>query len=214
MRLLSPLLLLLGCSPGAFDNDIKPVDDTSGSLDSSYDTGDTGSSDSDSGDTLLPTWYTVEGRLPVAGGEPVTKGAELQLVVVDADATSVVCVVPLDLTELRAGTPPAEGITYWWDLPVVSFADTCAEGLPGSLGVGIGQMGADVLAELGSAGLEADAERLYGAYVQAGEGPVYIYGWAAPGDPYSDAELPPVSDPPPDGLYELGPLYLLRLSAA
>lgn len=214
MRLLLPLLLLFGCSPGAFDGSSNDVDDTAGASDTGWDSGDSGEDASDTAAQLVPTWYTVEGRLPVTGGVAVTEGAELQLVVVDADATSTVCVVPLDLAELRAGTPPAEGVTLWWELPVVQFDDSCAEGLPGSLGVGIGEMGADVLAELGSAGLESDAERLYGAYVKAGEEPVYIYGWAAPGDPYADAELPPVSDPPPDGLYELGPLYLLRLSAA
>lgn len=214
MRLSFPLLLLFGCSPGAFDGAVNDADDTAGAADSAPDTGDTGEDASDSGIALVPTWYTVEGRLPVVGGVGVTKGAEIVLVVVDADASTVVCEVPLDLTGLQVGTPPVEGVALWWELPVVGFADTCAEGLPGSLGLGIGDMGADVLAELGSAGLESDAEHLYGAYVQAGEEPVYIYGWAAPGDPYSDAELPPVSDPPPDGLYELGPLYLLRLSAA
>lgn len=214
MHLTLPLLLLLGCSPGVFDGAMDEGDDTAGASDSGFDTAESGADTADSDGQLLPTWYTVDGLLPVTGGAAVTKGAELSFVVVDVDAETTVCEVPLDLTGLEVATPPVDGVQLWWELPTVAFGDTCAEGLPGSLGVGIGEMGADVLAELGAAGLESDAEVLYGAYVQAGEGPVYIYGWAAPGDPYSDAELPPVSDPPLDGLYELGPLYLLRLSAA
>lgn len=204
-----PLLLCMLASCYADSALSKGGDTAGGATDTGgYTDGDSALDSADTGETLLPVWYTVSARLTVAGGAAVADAAEVTVIVVAEDAVTTVCEVPLDTQALAVAASPVDEVSWWWELPVTPLASACAE-LPATLGLGIGELGADALARLGTVGLDDVASSLFGAYLREGEGDVYIYGWAGTeGDLMGDttAKLPP-----PDGEYTLSPLYLLAL---
>lgn len=206
MRLLPVLLALSACSADMALNG-------KGTLDSGA-AGDTGGNDgsADSSDETgfpaVPASYTIEATLVIADGVAITKGASVSALVVGDDGTSVLCTVPLDQAGLTVDDPPDADLGAWWRLDVTPGEHPCAT-LPATLGIGIGVMAPDVLAQLGAVGMDAYAASLFGAYIEDASGNLYVYGWAgteadATGD---DAAALPL----PDGVYGLHPLYLLPL---
>lgn len=204
------LLLLLPLAACYADSALTKEGDTSGA---SSDTGGNDGEDSaldtgDTGEVLVPAWYTVSARLTVVGGVASTKAAEVTAVIVAEDQVTAACEVPLDVAGLTVGKSPIPEVAYWWELEITPAKAPCAT-LPASIEFGLGEMGADVLARLGAEGLDDVAGSLYGAYLREPESEVYIYGWAG-----TDSDLAgdtAATFPPPDGVYTLAPLYLLRL---
>lgn len=207
-RVLVALGGLAGCS--AYDlSDQAPNDDTGAYGAPGGDTADTATDDLDTGggDERPPDGWVVHARLSVVGGVAVADGADVRVVFVRGEG-DVVCNVPLDPTGVVPEASPEDTVAAWWTVDVVPTVDPCAE-LPGTLGLGVGDLHASARARLGAVGLDEVADSLFGAYAQADGGPVYVLGYAGTeGDLAGDDAA---VAPPPDGTYTLAPLYVLPL---
>jgi hypothetical protein len=206
MRILLLSTLLAACAEGT---NVKGGGDDSGAA------GDTGlgdtaedGGDDDSGESLPPEWFTLEARLQVLGGEAVADGAEVTFLAVAKDRQTVACEVPLVVSGVTIEAPDSAEVALWWAFTVEAADDACAP-LPTTIGLGVGELGADARAQLGAVGMDTVAESLFGAYLQVdGAGPS-LYGWA--GTESDAAGDDPATLPPPDGVYGLHPLYLVAL---
>jgi hypothetical protein len=196
-------LPLAGCADASLRGAAELLD--TGGQDAAYDTAVKGE------DTSLPedpAWYVVRAELPILGGVAAAEGATVALDVVDRDRSRVNCSVELDASGLTAGTvAAADPGSVWWALPVVDTTDVCAP-LPETLLLGVGVLGPDVRARLGTVGQDAVANSLYGAYLVLDDAAV-VFGYAGTATDLLGDDVAVL--PPPDGLYRVAPLYLVPL---
>lgn len=206
--ILRSLLLLLaaplaGCADYALEN--KSSEDAE-----SDEGGDVG--DSDDADTGLeepvPDGWFPDATYGLAAGVPVADGASLSVVYADSTSGDIACSAALDPAGLVAGESPDEAIWAWWEGPVTTLDSAC-EGLPDTLGLGIGELHPDVRARVGADGLDDVADSLFGAYVRVNGEDLWAFGYA--GTAADLAGDDPAASPPPDGTYTLTALYLLPL---
>lgn len=207
--LLLTTLLATGCSEAA----LKAEDAGGTDGDMQDDTGSGGGDDSDTGVDTTPGleagWYTVRASFDVREGAATVGDASIEVLVIATDRASIVCTLPLNLVTLAVvESPDPEVAPLWWEVDVAPTESACAT-LPGRLGLGVGALAADVRAQLGRDGLEAVAESLYGAYITADGGSLAAYGWAATKEGLAGDTAATL--PPPDGTYQLEPVYLLPL---
>ncbi len=203
--------LMFGCGDSAID---PAAFDAEGALD----TADAGEVDSDGGtddtatdETFVAAWYTLEADVVVADGAGSTTDAAVELVAVDAELAVDERPCSLDLSSLAVAPSPTDaenaGLLAWWTVGVPGGDDCVPDGVPATLGFGIGQLDVEVRARLGTVDLEDEAEDLYGAWLSADDGAtVFPFGYTtAPAD-VSDVALA-------SGAYALRPLLLLALPA-
>lgn len=155
-----------------------------------------------------PAWFAVWAQVEVDENGPKSGVGAVELEIVADDAATSLYTVSLDVSGLEAARDASGDVSDWWTLPVQP-EDVPEAILPESIGLGIGILGPDVIARLGAAGLADATEHLYGAYVQVDGGEVATFGYGA-----SEANLDGSLNadiPPPAGVYELSPLYLLAL---
>jgi len=203
------IALVLACSDENAIGSAKDASDSASGAteDTDESTTPTDSTDTGTAPTVPPRWFAVEATLSIAGGVPVASPASVTLTVVGEDATTPICELELPTDAGVAGTPPDPSLWAWWSF-TVDDSDTCAV-LPGSIGLGVGPMVADLRAVLGASGLDVAADSLYGAYASAdGEGP-WAFGVAGTSADYAGDDV--AAAPLPDGAYQLRPLYLLPL---
>lgn len=209
-RLLLALLGASGCSDYDLGAERAPRSDTGWGGDAGGDTADTGPNDTDTDlDEVPPDGWVLHARLAAVGGVPVADGADVRVAFVNGDAGEVACEVPLDPAGVVAGTSPEDVVALWWELPALAEAEACGP-LPATLGVGVGELHASARARLGTVGLDTVADSLYGAYVRADDGPVYVLGYAGTDGDLAGDDV--ATTPPPDGTYTLAPLYVLPLA--
>ncbi len=204
--LFSTLLLSAGCADYALDNaELAPGNDTARVMD----TFDTGEEDPDSGgEPRSPAWYVVRAELAVENGAPSAQGAQVTLDVVDADLVRTDCIVELATDGIVAGDAATDdSVPLWWELPVVPATETCAL-LPETLVIGLGAMVPDVRAQLGTVDHDDIAESLYAAFLLL-DGDAAAFGYAGTVTDLLGDDA--ATNPPPDGLYQLAPLYLVPL---
>jgi hypothetical protein len=194
-------LLLTGCAEYAVDG-VSLAEKASAM--------DTGAMDSAAdGGQPLPAWYAIRGVLEVGETGPESAVGTVQLEVVGEDLATVLCTADLDLAGLTAATTPDDpNLWMWWDLPVEVQKPPCAT-LPTHLSLGLGLLGPDSRARLGSVGLDGREGALYGAYAQADQADIVSFGYA--GTAENLAGTTDAVEPPAPGTYQLAPLYLMAL---
>jgi hypothetical protein len=204
-----PFLLVSACADYDLSNAKGEADD--GSEPADADTGGTTDSDPDSGmDDIVPDGWIVRADLAIVAGEPTPQDAVVLIDMVDSVEGGIACTVALDTSGMTAGVSPDADVWAWWTLDVVALDEPCAE-LPEAIGLGVGELLGDVRAGLGAHGYDQVAGSLYGAYLGADDGSLYVFGYAG-----TDADLAGDDDaateaPLPDGLYHLAPLYVFAL---
>ncbi len=200
MTTFSLLLFALACTDAELalaPGDAAGADNENADTDTQFDTGDT-----DEDRPLVPAWYSLAAELSVAGGDADLPGAEVWLVLADADLEREDCRLAVD--PLVEGTPPVGGpaLLAWWELPV--DAACVPEGAPARLGFGVGELSPEVRARLGTVEREDDADTLYGAWLVADGAEAFPFGYAESAGGYDDAAVP-------DGSLRLEPLLLVEL---
>ncbi len=193
---------LVACST---DNSLKASDNTG----HWNDTAGGDSLDSDSAPPAEPSWFTPRAVIDVTDGVPSL--SQLTLIVVDADLVTVVCELPQDVSAAVEATSPDASVSLWLNVPLTPTADDCAQ-LPSPIGLGIGELPADVRAQLGPSGLSDVASSLLGAFTRAPDdetSDVSAFGYAGTPDDLAGDDVATL--PPPDGQYVLNPLFLLHL---
>lgn len=194
---------LAGCSDLGMQG---KANDTAGAHD---DTNWVDTSGSDSVPPSEPAWFTPRATIDVTGGLPSL--VDLTLIVVDVDLETVICELPQDAGAATIGAAPDASVALWLSVPLTPTSDDCAE-LPSPIGLGIGELPADVRAQLGPAGLSDVATSLYGAMARAPDDAssiVSAFGYAGTPEDLVGDDIAAL--PPPDGQYVLNPLFLLQL---
>jgi hypothetical protein len=183
---------------GASDTGAEEFDTDGGS--------DTANSDNE---PYVAVWYSIAARLNILDGYAGLSDAEVRFALGDAGLARQDC-APLDLSGLSIVETPTSGQYHQWNLTVPADTGCDAEGLvlPDSVGIGIGPLDPEVRAQLGTVGLDSEADSLWGAYFAPDAGSFVAFGYAI------GAENASASGPPPDGTYLLEPLLLQRVPAA
>lgn len=193
--------LLLACADSSL---------TSGKSESAADPADSGSTTgADTGqsdDAPPPAWWTAGATVSLVGGAPDPATASTVFYFVAADTETPSCEVEVASDGLVAGSPPDPAIAVWWTLPALDPLDDPCGWMPGSLGLGIGSLGAETRARLGDVDMEDEAAQLYGAYLQFDGGDPYAIGYAQAATATDAA-----AEVPPDDNFSLVPLFLLAL---
>jgi hypothetical protein len=164
--------------------------------------------DSDTGAPTAPAWYVVRAALAVIDGLPSAAGASITVDIVDEDLDRVDCSVDLDAALVVAGPAADSSEPLWWEVPVSPATAPCAP-IPDTLALGVGALEPDIRARLGTVGVDDVADSLYGAYLRADAGETSTYGYAGTETDRQGDDVATL--PPPDGVYQLAPLYLLPL---
>jgi hypothetical protein len=187
---------------------------TTKAMDSGFASADTvqeGPADSGANeDTVVPSWFALSGVVTLQGGL-FGEGTLLSLTIVGEDGQTELCTSSLDPSSLIAGEPPESSVSFWWEGTLVVAESTCEDSLalPATLGLGIGEILPDIQARLGAEGLSDLGEQyLYGAFLRTGL-EVDAFGYMGSSENLSGDTL--AVFPPPDGSYQLVPLYLASL---
>ncbi len=195
------LFLLLGCADYALSSGARGEADTGG--DAAYDTAPE-SADSDA--PAEPDHWVLDGLLTLAEGVP--GAGELRVRTVRAADDAAVCDAAYASDALVVATAPDPSVYAWWE-GATATAPGCA-GAPDTLDLGVGVLLPDLRARLGAVGLDAAGDAIYGAYVRDVDGVVRAFGAAG-----TEAALRGegvATAPPPDGAYQLVPLYALAIA--
>jgi hypothetical protein len=171
---------------------------------------DTAQSDSAGEEFAPPAWYTFAARLAMLEGEATVEGAEGRVVLASAELDRQDCeALPAAAVSVAALPAVDDELFGWWTFDLDELTGCEVVGLPQTLGVGIGELNAEVRARLGTVDREGDADDLFGAWLSDDGGTtVFPFGYADGG------EVTARDGAPVNAEFVLEPLLLLALPPA
>jgi hypothetical protein len=200
----SLLLLLVACADYALSTGER------GDMDTGSDAAlDSGAADADTEEAIVADHWVLDGSVTLAEGLPAPELGALRVRTVRVSDGAPVCESAYDLDALVAADAPDDAVYAWWD-GAAAIAPGCA-GAPDALAIGLGALLPDLRARLGTVGHEGAADALFGAYLRHEDGAVVAFGVAGTESALRGEGV--ATAPPPDGAYQILPLYALPVEA-